>query len=112
MPGRMAEAARWKDMAGIARPDKLWIDGLPGLVFVSDMADALSEGIDFEYLLTEIIESVTSELGRLHQWRWLTKRPARMAKFSAWLKDRGITWPAGLWAGTSITSMETATRVR
>src|SRR6185295_13086529 len=42
-PGRMAEAARWPDLAGQQRPEKPWLGRMPRLIFVSDMGDALSE---------------------------------------------------------------------
>src|SRR3712207_3863109 len=42
--GRMAAAAAWSDLADLARPSKPWLNGMPRLIFVSDMGDALSEG--------------------------------------------------------------------
>lgn len=111
-PGRMAEAARWSDLSGCERPDKPWLDGLPRLIFVSDMSDALSKIVTFDYLNNEVVANVTSEVGRRHQWLWLTKRPDRMAKFSKWLKTRGQSWPVNLWAGTSITTQATTSRIR
>lgn len=38
-PGRVEEASRWSDLKGTADPDRPWIDGLPRLIFVSDMGD-------------------------------------------------------------------------
>ena len=111
-PGRMAEAAKWGDLRGRRRRDKPWLDGCARLIFVSDMSDALSASVSFEYLETEIIDTVTSATGRRHSWLWLTKRLARMAKFSAWLADHGIGWPSNLWVGTSITTGATTSRVR
>ena len=110
-PGRMAAAARWSDLLGQQRPGKPWLDGLPRTIFVGDMADNFSEVISFEFLLAEVIEAVQSEVGRRHQWQWLTKRPGCMAEFSRWLEDKGISWPDNLWAGTSITTQVTVTRV-
>src|SRR4051812_42951992 len=55
-PGRMAKAARWPDLTGRVRDDKPWLDGLPRLIFVSDMGDALSAAIGFDYLKREIID--------------------------------------------------------
>lgn len=98
-PGRMADAARWGDLAGTRRPDKPWLHGQPRIIFISDMSDALSKSIPFDYLRTEIIENVTSAAGRRHRWMWLTKRPRRMARFSAWLNE---DWPENLWAGASV----------
>jgi protein gp37 len=110
-PGRTAEAARWPDLMGKARSDKPWLDGLPRLIFVSDMSDSLSASVSFEDLLKEVV-SVVSELpGRRHHWLWLTKRARRMAAFSSWLDERGIPWPDNLWAGTSITTPRSTVRI-
>lgn len=98
-PGRMAKAAKWKDLRGVARKDKHIPSSMPRLVFISDMGDALSNAISFDYLKTEIVDVVR---GWPHIGLWLTKRPKRMAEFSKWL-GRG-NWPSNLWAGTSITS--------
>ncbi len=110
--GRMAAAAKWSDLRGTSRPNKPWLKKLPRLIFVSDMADALSKGIRLAYLHEEIIKNVTSDAGRRHQWLWLTKRPARMAKFSAWLERRDVQWPSNLWAGTSITTRKSTSRIK
>ncbi len=66
------------------------------------MGDALSSSIPFPYLRGEIVDVVGTPSGRQHLWLWLTKRPARMAKFTRWLKDRGIAWPDNLVAMTSV----------
>jgi protein gp37 len=110
-PGRMAKAAAWSDLRGKARPDKPWLDGLPRLIFVSDMTDVLCPSVSFEYLKDEIIENVVSDKGRRHCWLWLTKRASRMASFSAWLAEQGISWPAHLWVGTSVTEQRTTNRI-
>ena len=110
-PGRMAEAAGWSDLSGKARKDKPWLDGMPRLIFVSDMSDALSNSVPFEYLRDEVIANVISKAGSRHCWLWLTKRPERMAKFSAWLLDQGMAWSENLWAGTSITTQATTSRM-
>jgi len=110
--GRMAEAARWSDLADTERNDKPWLDGMPRLIFVSDMSDALSSVVPFSFLLEEVIRPVTSDKGLRHCWLWLTKRPDRMAEFSAHLAAQGVSWPQNLWAGTSVTTQPTTTRVR
>jgi protein gp37 len=110
-PGRMARAANWKDLTGMVREDKPWLDGLPRLIFVSDMSDALSSPVPFDYLREEIIANVTTPAGRRHRWLWLTKRPDRMAQFSESLSIEGIAWPENLWAGTSITTQATTGRI-
>ena len=77
-PGRMAEAAGWSDLSGKPRMDKPWLNGMPRQTFVSDMSDALSKIVTFEFLLNEVIANVTSEAGRRHHWHWLTNRPSRL----------------------------------
>lgn len=104
--GRMAEAARWPDLTGTTRPNKPWLNGKPRMIFVSDMGDALSEAIEFDYLMTEIIDVVSTPEGKRHEWLWLTKRAAKMAKFSDWLVEQDTSWPSNLWAGTSILSQK------
>jgi len=124
-PGRMIKAARRADLSGRRRPEKPWLDGLPRLIFVSDMSDALSEGpvidnelkpigngVSFEFLKTEILDVVNSEYGKRHIWQWLTKRPKRMLEFSKWLlSEYDISWPDNLWAGTSVTTESNLSRI-
>lgn len=52
-PGRMAEAAGWGPPRHSEEVLKPWLVGCPRIIFVSDMSDALSEGISFEYLERE-----------------------------------------------------------
>jgi protein gp37 len=110
-PGRVAEACGWSDLAGKRRADKPWLDGMPRLIFVSDMSDSLSEAVPFEFLRDEIALNVSSGRGRRHRWLWLTKRASRMASFSTWLSGRGIPWPENLWAGTSVTNRRSTARI-
>jgi len=110
-PGRMAEAAGWKCPAPDELAAKPWLGGAPRMIFISDMGDALSVVVEFEYLKEEIIESVASIQGQNHLWLWLSKRPARMADFGRWLLAQGILWPDNLVAMTTVTSPATAQRV-
>jgi len=110
-PGRMVQAARAPSLIGVARPDKPWLGGAPRLWFISDMGDALSRNIPFEYLQKEIVEVVTSEEGQGHLWLWLSKRPGRMAQFGRWLARRDIPWPDNLVAMTTITSRKSLSRI-
>lgn len=111
--GRMAKVAQLSDLLHQQRPNKPWLNCLPRLVFVSDRGDALSRGIDFEYLKTEIINIVTSPQGRLHVWMWLTKRPERMAEFAEWLQWKyHLAWPENLVAMTSVTDRATCARIK
>lgn len=106
IPGRMAKAARWKDLRGKDRPGKPWLNGLPRHIFISDMADALSRDVPFEYLKTEVIDVVREWP---HVGLWLTKQPARMAALSDYIGAEN--WPSNLYAMTSITSQATAGRI-
>ena len=53
IPGRYARAANWKDLTGLARPEKPWLDGKPRHIFVGDMADTFSKAVTTEYLKQE-----------------------------------------------------------
>jgi len=111
-PGRMTKTARLPDLREKKHPHSPWLNSLPRLVFVSDMGDALSKTISFDYLTTEIINTVTSANGQRHIWLWLTKRAQRMAKFGQWLKnDHHLDWPDNLVAMTTITSQSTQSEI-
>ena len=110
-PGRMPAAAKWGSPTDAEREAKPWLGGAPRMIFVSDMGDALSSNVPFNYMRQEIIDVVSSEAGSRHLWLWLTKRPSRMADFGRWLLKRGIQWPDNLVAMTTVTSQATAGRV-
>lgn len=108
IPGRLQKCAAWPDLTGKDRPDKPWLNGMPRLIFISDMADALSKAVSFEYLYRELIVPVIAWQRSRHIGLWLTKQPARMADFAVWLKiEKNVDWPANLWAGTSATTQAT-----
>lgn len=108
-PGRMAAAAKWKDTLGEEYPDKPWMNGLPGTIFVSDMGDALSSKSreQFDFLEREVITAVTSKNGLRHLWLWLTKRPAIMAAFA----NRIGGMPVNMCAMTTVTGPKSLGRV-
>jgi protein gp37 len=108
-PGRMREAAGTSNLRGLKHPEKPWLDGLPRLWFVSDMGDALSRSVSFDYLYVEIIEVVRSRAGRRHVWLWLTKQPKRMAEFAGYVGPG--QWPSNLWPGSSITEPRYVDRI-
>jgi len=110
-PGRMAKAANWGPPTEDETAEKPWLEGMPRLIFISDMGDALSIDVPFEYLEREIVSNVTSTAGKRHVWLWVSKRPMRMAEFGAWLIDRGVSWPANLVAMTTVTSRRCVGRV-
>ena len=109
-PGRMKIAATWGDLTGTDRPDKPWLNGLPRHIFVSDMSDALSAAVSFDYLKAEIIDVVSSDKGSRHVWMWLTKQSKRLAQFAGWLVLEDVAWPENLWMGTSVTNQSTMSR--
>lgn len=81
-PGRMAEAARWRDLTGSDRPTKPWLNGLPRVVFVSDMSDTLYPEFDFDCLKVEIIDIAASASGQLPQAAGPQVRRQRRARWS------------------------------
>jgi len=109
--GRVAKASCLPSPSGKEIADKPWLLGYQRLVFISDMGDALSASISFDFLLAEVIRPVASAEGARHIWLWLTKRPARMAEFSAWLAERAVAWPDNLVAMTTVTSQQTVGRI-
>lgn len=111
-PGRMEKAARMPEAVTNPCPTKPWLDGCLYLWFVNDMGDALSNGVPFEFLKTEIVDVAASENGRRHMWLWLTKRPKRMAKFCRWLEVRGVAWPTNLVPMTSVIDRNMAGQVK
>jgi protein gp37 len=82
--GRMVAMAKKKDLLGTKDLYSPWKDGLPRMVFVSDMGDALTQHspAHLAWLETEVLDPIRSENGQRHIWQWLTKRPQNMAKLS------------------------------
>ncbi len=103
---RMKMAAQWSDLYGEDREGKPWMNGLPRLIFVSDMGDALSRTQDFNFLQEELAW-VESEQGQRHIWLWLSKRPQLMAEFA----NRIGGLPANVCAMTTVTGRESLKRV-
>jgi protein gp37 len=111
-PGRIAAAARWKDLTGTVRENKPWLNGLPRMIFVNDMGDTFTASLPVDWLAPELRIMAASP----HNWILLTKRADRQREFS--LRH---TLPANVWAGVSITSpqdqrlrylMQTRARIR
>lgn len=105
-PGRLAQAARMRDLLGSHRAGKPWLDGLPRLIFVSDMGDALSRQGDFDSLHEEI-KAIQSKEGQRHLWLWLSKRPHFMQHFARYIGGM----PSNVCAMTTVTSHDTLYRV-
>jgi len=94
-PGRIAQAAHWRDLTGTKRPDKPWLDEMPRVIFVNDMGDTFTASLPDDWLAPELPAMAASP----HYWLVLTKRPDRQRAFS--LRHE---LPSNVWAGTSITS--------
>jgi protein gp37 len=110
-PGRMAKAARWSDLTGEARTDKPWLDGMPRIIFLGDMADVMSRDVPFEYLRDDVFGAIRSAAGSRHRWMLLTKQPRRLAEFSRWYIEAGEPWPGNLLSGTSVTTQGKSSRI-
>jgi protein gp37 len=102
-PGRIARAARWRDLTGTRRPDKPWLDGLPRLIFLDDMGDTFTESLPLDWLAADLPVMAMSP----HQWLILTKRPHRAAAFAA-----QYPFPPNVWLGTSLTGPASLPRLR
>lgn len=105
IPGRIAAAARARDLTGKYRDGKPWLDALPRCIFVGDLSDIFSAAVTDDYLEREVFAPMESEHGRRHIWMVLTKRPKRMADFS---RRRPGGLPRNVIAMTSVTSQATA----
>ncbi len=97
--GRVAKAAKLSDLFGTERSNGAWKNGLPRMIFVSDMGDAFSAQKHFDFLKEDTIPEFQSASGIRHIWLWLTKRPEVMAKFS---KEIG-GFPPNVCAMTTVT---------
>ena len=110
-PGRMAEAASLADLRGYRRPDKPWLNGMPRLIFISDMGDALCDSGAVRVPPHGDHRERSGPAGPPPLLALADQAPKRMAEFSAWLAAQGIPWPSNLWAGTSVTTAATTYRI-
>lgn len=94
-PDRIAQACRWSDLTGKARPHKPWLDGRPRIIFLDDLGDTFTESLPLDWLLPYMPEIERSP----HVWLMFTKRPQRMAKF---FRLYGHV-PRNVWPFTSVT---------
>jgi protein gp37 len=106
--GRVAKTAKLPDLLGRVDAEMPWKQGLPRLVFLSDMGDALSAKADFPFLKSDVMPAIQSDDGKRHLWLWLTKRPERMAKFA----DEIGGFPSNVCAMTTITGPDPETLKR
>ncbi len=94
-PGRIAHAARWRDLTGTVRPGKPWLDGMPRVMFLNDMGDTFTASLPDDWLAPELPTIAASP----HLWLLLTKRPDRQRAFSLRHEVQ-----RNIWCGTTITS--------
>ena len=59
-PGRMEKTAKLPVLTGLRRNNKPWLDGFPRLIFVSDMSDALSAAVPFDWLRAKYPDLIPS----------------------------------------------------
>lgn len=104
--GRIQVAAKYSDLLGESREGEPWLNGLPRIIFVSDMGDAFSRKADFAHLQNEV-ESMRTDAGIRHIYLWLTKRPENMAEFAESIGGM----PANVCAMTSVTNHDVLYRV-
>lgn len=107
-PGRMASAAKWGPPTEEEQREKPWLPTDRRVIFISDMGDALSRIVSFEYLKREIIDVVRDTP---HIWMWLTKRANRLEDFDFWLHSKGEPWPSNLWGGTTVDNQASVRRI-
>ncbi len=106
--GRVETAAQWKDLLGRERADGAWKNGLPRMIFVSDMGDAFSSREYFEFLERDTLAAIRSAHGQRHLWLWVTKRPWIMRDFCA---ENG-PFPENVCALTTVTGRNSLNRLR
>jgi protein gp37 len=101
-PGRIEKAATWKDLTGMKRLAKPWLDDLPRVIFLDDMGDTFTESLPVNWLAPSL--SVMADSRHLHLI--LTKRVPAAVAFS-----HTFTLPANLWIGASVTSPKQKARL-
>jgi len=75
-PERLSPALRWPDLTGSDRPEKPWLDGMPRIVFVNDLAETFGPWIaGYLNLLGKLCARMAESA---HVWILVTKQPERM----------------------------------
>ena len=109
---RMAGALAWPDLTGTDRADKPWLNGMPRLVFLCDLADPFSESISADARTHWLTRASGEMLASRHVWLLLTKRPHIMRRYVRWWCEQHCeNWPENIWLGTSVTRADTAWRI-
>lgn len=109
-PGRMKKTLKWSDLTGTERPEKPWLNSMPRVIFVGDMADLFSKDVPFEYIEKEVVETAFQSP---HIYILLTKQSKRMLDFVEWhlAQVAPSGWPSNLWLGVSVTNQTTTSRM-
>lgn len=100
---RLAPALKWRDLRGVERPEKPWLNGLPRHVILNDMGDTFTEGLPLDWMAPLLPAMSAAPF----VWLLLTKRPKRAAEFSRVVGG----FPDNFVVMTSITSQTTLRRV-
>lgn len=101
-PDRLQSAIDWPDLRGTVRFGKPWLNGLPRIIFLNDMGDTFTEGLDPDWLAPFLPVMEKSP----HQFLVLTKRAQKFAEFS-----ERHPLPSNVWPGVSVTSERTTGRL-
>lgn len=103
-PDRINKAVKWSDLTGRLRQEKVWLDGMPRVVFLNDLGDTFTESLSIDWLVPYIPVMADSP----HLWLILTKRANRMRDF--WQMYGKV--PENVWLGVSITSASNVARLK
>jgi hypothetical protein len=108
--GRVAKASCLPSPSGKEIADKPWLLGYQRLVFISDMGDALSASISFDFLLAEVIRPVASlkVLGISGSANQASGEDGRVFGLA---RRKAVAWPDNLVAMTTVTSQQTVGRI-
>ncbi len=81
-PGKTMEAAKLKDLINTTHPSTPWKDGMPRMIFFSDMGDSAGSAKLFDFLESDCLAAMKSEPGQRHIWQWLTKQPQTLSRYA------------------------------
>jgi len=89
-PGRIAEAARWKDLTGTAREAKPCLDGMRRVIFVNNMGDTYTASLPVDWLASNLPLMAATP----HRWLILTKaaRPPTPVRGPARTSAQRLVW--------------------
>lgn len=99
---RIPKMLAWNDLTDKPRENKEWLNGLPRLIFMNDMGDTFSRGMDKDWF-ADVLPHIRKSS---HQYLVLTKWAKRFAEFS-----ERHELPRNIWAGASVTTNKTRFRI-